>query len=261
MDLDLYFRVLWRFRRLVAIGFALAVVLAVFSFAKISSTNGSTKLVYRQAETWQSESVLFITQPGFPWGSTTPQYVPAQASQGVPAIPTADLTRLASLAIIYAQLAPTQRVQRYMKHPPLKPTDLTVETVQAPAFWSPPVLPLISIKALGSSPQSAAALATDQTDALMKYVKSEQRAAETPAAKRVVVEEIQSPAPKLAKLVGKRGKTLPAVVFLAVMIAVIGLAFLLENLRPGIRAVSDADEDSEPSAEQARRSQKNRRSA
>jgi hypothetical protein len=224
----------------------LAVALAFFSFANISLANGSTKIAYRQAETWQSESTLFITQPGFPWGSTTPQYVPAKASQGLPAIPTADLTRLASFAIIYAQLAPTQRVQRYMQHPPAKATELAVETVPAPAYWSPPVLPLISIKALGATPQKAAALAADQTQALIRYVRSEQRSANTPSDQRVVVQEVEAPEVKAATLIKGRGKTLPIVVFLAVMIAVLGLAFILENLRPRIRAVSDADQTLEP---------------
>jgi hypothetical protein len=266
MDLDLYLRVLWRFRRLVAIGFTLAVVLSVFSFAKISTSSGSTKLVYRQQQTWQSEAVLFVTQPGFPWGTTTPQY--EDPRNGVPAIPKADAQRLSSWAVLYARLATTFQVQRLMQHPPKKPTDVTAETIAAPPFSTPAILPLISVKALGTTRERAAALATDQAQAIMKYVVRNQRGADISPSDRVMIQEVQPPVPRLATLVGKRGKTLPVIVFLAVMTAVIGLAFVLENLRPGIRAVSDADEDSnlpaqQPQlpAQQTRRSYKKRRRA
>jgi hypothetical protein len=254
MDLDLYFRVLWRFRRLVAIGFVLAVVLTVFSFAKISTANGSTKLVYRQAQTWQSEAVLFVTQPGFPWGTTRPQY--ADPRNGVPAIPKADAERLSSWAVLYAQLAGTNEVQKFMAHRPLKPTDVSNTTIAAPPFSTPAILPLISVKALGTSPQRASALAQDQAQAIMKYVVGNQKASNTAPSDRVMIQEVQPPDPKLSKLIGGRGKTLPVIVFLAVMIAVVGLAFVLENLRPGIRAVSDKDEDQDLHVEQARRPQK-----
>ena len=123
MDVELYSRILWRFRLLVAIGVALAIVLSVLAFAKVSFAGGSPTLKYRQAQTWQSEAVLFVTQRGFPWGSTTPQYQPANATQGLPAVPTADANRLSGQAVLYSQLATTHQVQRLMRHPPVKPTD------------------------------------------------------------------------------------------------------------------------------------------
>jgi hypothetical protein len=97
MDMQLYLRILWRFKPLVAAGLLLAIPLAVLSFAKVSFAGGSPSLKYRQAQTWQSEAVLFVTQRGFPWGTTTPQYQPANATEGLPAVPTADANRLSSL--------------------------------------------------------------------------------------------------------------------------------------------------------------------
>jgi hypothetical protein len=250
MDLALYFRVLWRFRVLVGIGFVLALVLATLSFAKVSFAGGSPRVTYRQAETWQSEAVLFVTQRDFPWGTTAPQYEPANPNKGLPAIPTADVGRLSSQAIIYANLAPTQLVQRYMRHLPLRASDISVAAIPAPPFSSPAILPLISVKALGTSQQVVAALAADQARAIMRYVRGNQLAAHTPVSDRIILQEVQVPRPELATLVGKRGKTLPIIVFLAVMIAVLGLAFVLENLRPAIRAVDEVEDESDLHAEQ-----------
>ena len=52
-----------------------------------------------------------------------------------------------------------------------------------------------------------------------------------------------------------RSKTVPIVVFLTVMLAVIGLAFILENLRPRVRPVADvADRQEAPRPVRRRRS-------
>jgi hypothetical protein len=259
MDVELYSRILWRFRLLVAIGVALAIALSVLAFAKVSFAGGSPTLKYRQAQTWQSEAVLFVTQRGFPWGSTTPQYQPANATEGLPAVPTADANRLSGQAVLYAQLATTHQVQRLMRHPPVKPTDVSAATVPAPAYSNPAILPLISVKGLGTSPAKAAALAGDQANAIITYVERNQRAANTPTSQRVLVQEVQSPLPRLATLVGKRGKTLPIIVFLAVMIATLGLVFVLENMRPGIRAVEGEPEEDSPPDDTARVAEKIRR--
>jgi hypothetical protein len=252
MDVQLYLRILWRFRVLVAAGVLLAISLAVLSFAKVSFAGGGPTVKYRQAQIWQSEAVLFVTQRGFPWGTTTPQYQPANPAEGLPPVPTADANRLSSLAVLYAQLATTHQVQRLMRHLPAKPTDVSVTTIAAPPYSTPAILPVISVKGLGTSPARAAALAADQARAIVQYVGRNQRAADTPQSKRVLVQEVQNPLPKLALVVGKRKKTLPIIVFLAVMVATLGLVFVLENMRPGdgaIRALENpldtAEDDSE----------------
>jgi hypothetical protein len=53
-------------------------------------------------------------------------------------------------------------------------------------------------------------------------------------------------APQDAVLVVGRKKTLPITVFLAVLIATLGLAFILENLRPRLRSVSLAEPQADP---------------
>ena len=73
MDLPLYLRVLWRFRLLVAFGTVLAIALALLVTVRVSLS--SPYLAYRQSQTWSSESRVFVTQQGFPWGYAAPPTV------------------------------------------------------------------------------------------------------------------------------------------------------------------------------------------
>ena len=75
-------------------------------------------------------------------------------------------------------------------------------------------------------------------DALNAYIRDQQRVNHVPVSDRAIVETVVHP--RGANVYRPRPKTLPLVVFFAVMFATIGLAFVLENARPRIR-----DEDAE----------------
>jgi fructose-specific phosphotransferase system IIC component len=49
-----------------------------------------------------------------------------------------------------------------------------------------------------------------------------------------------------ARLLSGRSKTLPIVIFMTIMIAVIGLSVLLENLRPRVRPVAAEQKGARP---------------
>ena len=53
----------------------------------------------------------------------------------------------------------------------------------------------------------------------------------------MIVQDVAQP--KKAKVFSPRSKTMPIVVFLAVMLATFGLAFLLENVRPRKQEVGE----------------------
>ena len=92
------------------------------------------------------------------------------------------------------------------------------------------MLPLIDLTAIADTPQGAMMLASRTAKALETHVREQQAANEVPPADRVVIEEVMKP--KGAVVFQPRSKTMPIVVFLAVMLAVSGIAFLLENVRP-----------------------------
>ena len=67
----------------------------------------------------------------------------------------------------------------------------------------------------------------------LTYLEREQQRSKIPAQQRVVLEVVKQPT--VGELLKGRPKTLPVIVFMTVMLAVCGIAFALENLRPRIK--------------------------
>ena len=251
MDLKLYVRVLWRFRVVVAIGLVVAVVLAAFSTLKV----GPNGVEFRQSELWSSTVRLLVTQNGFPEGRLYAQQpsesdaVPQAGDQAKQlGIPVVDPGRFNSLAILYARLATSDPILRLMVkdggplHGKLMAVSLRDDN-------SGILLPLIDVTAISDSPMGALSLAGRNAKALNTYLDSEQLANKVPKSDRVVIQTVV--APRQALLFQPRSKTMPMVVFLAVMFATVGLCFLLENIRPRVRQIGGADS---AAVTQARRS-------
>jgi hypothetical protein len=236
VDVQLYIRVLWRFRVLVATGLVLAVALTFFTVARVSFSGGP-KLSYRGQEQWMGVARLFVTQEGFPWGraivaspSSQPGR-PAPADKPVFAAPE----RLASLAELYAQLATTDAVARlaFGRGQP-RPT-ITAEPIRGVNGFA---LPLIDVLVTAPSDREGVLLARRAAAALRKYVAREQNRSEIPARERIVLEIVKKP--KQAILIQGRSFVRPLMVFAAVMLLVVALAFVLENLRPAVRPLAVA---------------------
>jgi hypothetical protein len=234
MDFKLYSRVLWRFKLLVALGFVIAVALAVLATVRVTP-HGVT---YRQSQLWSSGARLLVTQQGFPEGRlfaqtpvTVGQAPPAADSSARKGIPVADPNRFNALAILYADLATSDPVRALMSRGPSVPGQILATPLRDDQSGT--LLPLIDITAISITPQSAIALAQRNVSALKTYLEARQRANGVPEADRAVVQTLVEP--KGAKLFRPRAKTMPIVVFLAVMFATIALTFILENVRPRVR--------------------------
>jgi hypothetical protein len=232
VDLQLYMRVIWRFRLLVLAGIVLAFVLAFLSFAKVSLAGGSPKITYRKPLTYSSRATVFVTQTGFPWGRV---YFPSQPTKapGVFTTPYADAGRFAGLAVFYAQFVTTDTIRTlmarggpingYIYAEPL--VDLTTENS----------LPMFQVVGVSKNKGDSITLANRGARTIREYVENQQRAAGIPPKQRVML-QITGVA-RDAIVLTKRKKTIPVAVFLTVLVATIGLAFVLENLRPRIRKV------------------------
>jgi hypothetical protein len=251
LDLQLYLHVLWRFRLLVLAGVLLGLTLAFFSVVRVSFEGGQATFYHRQSEVWQSEAMLFVTQRGFPWGRTAPEYVPSSPNESAPPVPASDPTRLSNLATLYAEFAKGDFVQSIVGRKTARLVE--VRPVPAPPLSSPPTLPIISIRALGPSPKFATALAQRTSSALVTFVQRQQDEAAIPDAERVQIETFaRANGPLLVK---GRGKTVPIVVFVATLMASLGLAFILENLKPRISTAARAEgRGARPAAEAPLRS-------
>jgi hypothetical protein len=244
MDLPLYARVLWRFKALVIAGFLAAVLLSAMAVVRVGFAHGFT-VGYRQNQQWVSNSTLFVTQEGFPWGyaappqaSTTPQ-ADALAEAKRLGKEFADPNRFPSLATLYAYLATSDPVKAIMRRDGKIDGEIASSPVVATQNGYGTTLPLVAISGMSTTPAKARRLAIRTTTAFRAFLEGQQMRNKIPAQNRVLVTVLQrADKPKLLK---GRSKTLPLVVFVTVMVAVVGLAFLLENLRPRARPVA-ADE-------------------
>jgi hypothetical protein len=150
------------------------------------------------------------------------------------------------LAVLYAELATSDPVRNLMKLDGAIPlcdrrgvgglgepaTDRCGRIVATPVVVGDNrvALPLLDLMAIATSPRAAVDLAQRSANAFGTYIREQQRANDVPLTDRVVVQQLVRPLPP--RVFQPRSKTMPIVVFLAVMFATVGLAFLLENARP-----------------------------
>jgi hypothetical protein len=241
MDLQLYFRVLWRFRLIMALGLILACVLSFLSFARVSFGHGSPKVSYRQTETWKATSLLFITQSGFPYGYTVLPSNPTKLADGTTQLVPryADPSRFSQLATYYAPFVRSDAFLTLLRQRTHVRGLVDAQVVLDPAHFQPE--PFISLYGFATNRADAVTLANAAGDNLTSYILRQQVANGIPPAQRVQARMI-SEAQKAVLSAGRK-KTTPIVVFLTVLLAAIGLSFVLENLRPRVRSVATLDEE------------------
>jgi hypothetical protein len=147
----------------------------------------------------------------------------------------ADPNRLSGLAYYYAAFANSDEVQRLVA----SRTGRIQGSVTAQPVLDPSTrfsLPFVQIQGLARTPQDATRLSSEGADAFISYLTQQQIAGGIPASQRTEL-KVTNRARGAILLQGRR-KTTPVVIFLTVMLAAIGLAFILENLRPRVQLVS-----------------------
>jgi len=218
MDLRLILRVLTRFKVLVLAGLVLATTLALLSYVRIGFDEG-LHIEYRSKERWSSSTRLLVTTPGFRLGSSDSSTSDVEA-------------RLPSLATVYSSFVTSDAVRAIMLEK--GPVKGAVDAFALPAGAnSSAVLPIVNITALGFTPRSTIEIGNRAAAALQQYVDMQQEASGVPKPERIQLRVLNRAG--ALDLVQPRSKTLPVVVFLAVMFATIALAFVLENANPSVR--------------------------
>jgi hypothetical protein len=241
---------MWRFKYLVLAGCAVGLLLSILTIDKIDFSHGAPHLTPRTMPIYGSAATLFVTEAGFPWGSATQPY--STGPGGAP-VPAGDIGRLTNLAGLYVQLANSDQLRVLVaRHsPPGGSIAATQQYSFSPSFYSS-ATPLIIISGTGRSGANAVATTQAGVNALTSYIEGQQRSAGIDPARRVLIQELQRP--RGAKVVNAPKKTLPIVVFLTVMLAVTGLAFALENLRPRMLGAVALKSEPEPLLDSTRRS-------
>jgi hypothetical protein len=161
-----------------------------------------------------------------------------------------DPSRFASLATLYTTLVTSDAVRLLMLRS--GPVNGAVQASQPTVPGNVNVLlPYVQIAATANSPAAAVRLVERARASLTKYVLDQQAQNQIPQSKRVILQVVNAAEPPL--LTAKRSITRPLVVLIATLMVFVGLAFLLENLRPRVpRAESGAVELQPPAV--ARRS-------
>ena len=248
MDIALFVRVLGRHKIIVVTGFLLAAVLAFLSFARVNSAGNVS---YRQKQQWVSYSTILVSQAGFPWGSLSGVQSHPRSSNGEPlgrSTKATDPNRLTTLAIIYAHLADSDPIRTIMAAS--GPVHGRIEAAPLPAVaGATEVLPIVSIAAFADSKEGSITLARRDSSALATYIERQQQTNGIPVSERVLLAPLSKPVD--AKLVAGRSKTLPVVVFLAVLFAACALAFVSENIRARGRDVPGEVAAAAPTVEAA----------
>ena len=247
MDLGLYGSVLWRFRWIVIIGTLLAVALTVLSVARVTPEG----LEYRKPQTWQAQSTLLLTQPGFPEGRAlfpNPE-TDAQRSK----YSYADAGRFASLTALYSQFAQSDEVRALVRREGAPPgSSVSAAPVIPPGSNAYTLLPVIALFGTAQSASDAIETTKLGTEAFIAFLERNRREAAIPESQSVHVEILSRP--RAAVVIEPRKKTLPIVVFLTVMTGTVGLVFVLENLRSRVRPVPDAAQGESAAVTDTRRS-------
>ncbi len=239
MDLPLFFRVLLRFKWLVLAGVFVATALAFLSVFRIDTEKGFT-VEYRQNEQWVSVATVLVTEPDFPLGRAVfQQDVPPKNSEepGAYTPEFAPSSRFIELANVYAELVTGDAVRRLiLEDGPLPGAVQAVPLVASNG--SDAALPMVAVRGLSTTPEKAVVVAQRASAAFQEYLEAEQGRGGIPAEQRVVLSEVRHPSLATTVMLEGRSKTIPIVVFLTVMLAFVGLAFILENLRPREKPVS-----------------------
>ena len=245
MDFKLFGGVVKRYKRVVILGTALAVVLAVLSYGMPSLKGGMPTVVPRGAEVWSGESQILISQAGFPYGRAVTQVVPGKGTS-TPAEPIGDVSYMSNLSSIYAALANGSDVQQQVAqatHIALCPLTIgpigTATPVAGPVPCSSLVaaplaqpgtgvpLPLLTLTSSAPTAAQASKLASATIAVLRNAVTRQQVASDTPVDNRVQLQTINTGSS--ATLTNGPSKSIPMLVLFAVISATIALAFILNN--------------------------------
>jgi hypothetical protein len=184
--------------------------------------------VVKSTIVWQSQETVIVTQDGFPWGRAIVEEVVPGATTVPKGQRFADPTRFISLAIIYSHFANGDPVKRLIQRS--GPVNGKYEAAPVPSDDGNGFTPFINVTATADSAQGAVSLARRATNAFRSYLAQQQQANKIDAKNRVQLPVVKGPI-KPTAIAGK-SLTRPIFVFMLISLATVGLAFLLEKVRP-----------------------------
>lgn len=217
-------------------------------------------IVYRLEATPKHTATtsLFVNSPSAPYLRTqqTPQSTPrSQKSQTAVrsslAQSTPDTATLVNAANTYPLLIQSDAIARVREaHYGALQGTVTANALNATTnsygVFRPSPLPVIQVKATANSPSGAEQLADATVGAFQLWMRGQQRQHGIPQSQRISVQQLAAP---VVETTGGRSKGLPLFLGAIVLLALCGLAIVLDNQRPAARESSRSDEAPGPAAQ------------
>lgn len=205
MDVRLFAAVVSRFKKIAIAGLVAAIALSALAYLRAGG-----------APTWEAQSEVLITQANDPYGAPTAAAMQASSYLG-------------SLSSVYSAMANGDAVQATVRRAAGVPQGAVdaAEVVDPQTGYLEPLLTLTSSAATAAG---AVKLAQQMPAVLQQYISSQQDSANVPTGLRVKLEQVKSGF--LPELASGSSITVPLLVFMGIMAAVITLIFMLENLNP-----------------------------
>jgi hypothetical protein len=253
MNLARHLAVLWRYRRVVALGVLLGIALAILAAYQVPS------MERRGVELWSSQSDIFVTQPGFPWGRVTlpPTAELPAAGEALPETPAegsngeslefADPNRFTNLAHLYSVIALSDEVRARLPERP-GPGQLEARAYDVSGNGTA-YLPIVRLTTNSTTAEGAVTLNQHAIEGLKEMLSSEQRKANIPANQRVRLSELNAPSAPM--LLQGRSTTASILAFMLCVLGAVALAHVLESLRKSresaVKPADELDDDFRPS--------------
>lgn len=216
MDLPLFWGVVKRYKRLALGGTLVAAVLAILAYGTPSLSGGMPTIVPHSAVAYESQAQLLITQGNGVFGRADAQSL----SAGAP-------TFLSSLSPVYAGLANGSAIQGAVRASRIPGTLSASEGVDPNTG---DYTPFLNLTTSAPTPRDAERLVKIAINAFQTYISEMQGGSSVPEASRVTLQVVKSGLP--AVLASGHKVTLPLLVFVVVIAALIAVMFSMENKDP-----------------------------
>jgi hypothetical protein len=233
-----YVRALRRFWWLLLLGTSIAVVAAVASVYRLDFSSIPPDVQKRAQVTYTASARLLVTSSDAPYFRRTvyTRVTNADGSLGEPGFATGppDLGTLISNANLYPLLIESDEVQALrQKMHGLIPGSVTAHAIYAvasPNRFELSEVPVIEVFAFSGSYSAAVDLAQGTVDAFTEYVEREQDQADLEPEERILIRELERPNGAVASQDSSR--TLPLMLFVAILAAFVALAVVLNRIYP-----------------------------
>jgi capsular polysaccharide biosynthesis protein len=181
---------------------------------------------------------LFVNSASSPYLRTEPPQSKTQTSGSSSTKSAPDTQTLVNAANTYPLLIQSDQIaqERESQYGVIQGTvtaNALNATTNSYGVFRPSPLPVIQVKATSKTPGNAEKLADATVGAFQLWMRDQQRSHSIPSSQRISVQQLESP---VVTTTGGRSKGLPVFIGALILLALCGLAIVIDNQRPAAAA-------------------------